>query len=112
MAVTIGSAGITFNNNTVQATAGIILSQSTTAETTDYTIGTTILVSANTDYLINTAFTVYAAPGRAAFILSAPAGALPLVGVWRSRGTVFVDSQSPSKGVSVPYYAILVQRVT
>jgi hypothetical protein len=112
MAVSIGSAGITFNDATVQATAGIILSQSTTAATTDYTIGTTVLVSHSSDQLINTAFTVYAAPARAAFILTAPAGALQLVGVWRSRGTVFVDSQSPSKGVSVPYYAILVQRVT
>ena len=112
MAVTIGSAGVTFNDATVQSTAGIILDTSSSSSTTDYRLGVTILVSHTGAVAVNTASTLYINDTRRAFLLDPVAGGLTLSGTWRARGSVFVDQVSPGKGnPGIPYYAILYQRV-
>ena len=119
MAVTIGSAGITFNDATVQSTAGIILDTSSSTETTDYRLGVTILIYHGAPVTINQANTVYALSGRQYFSLSNAAGAIQLNGTWRSRGTSIAlltpatdgdDKGTP--GTPAEYaYALMYQRV-
>jgi hypothetical protein len=118
MAVTIGSAGVTFNDATVQTTAFSIEGSSST-ETTDYKLGTYVLVKHSTFIALNAAATLYADSvepffgSRAVYVLADGGGGLLLSGTWRARGALFNttvggDDKTPGS----PEYIILFQRVS
>jgi hypothetical protein len=120
MAVTIGTAGITFNDATVQATKGLIRDSNTSTTATDYEIGVTILVSgvATTVGRNASVAVYYDTSDSTRFSLTS---GTQLTGTWRGRGTVFIRQEGGDTGGGgkdptppgpvVNYYVVLLQRV-
>lgn len=116
MAVTIGSAGITFNDSTVQATKGLIKDSNTANTATEYEIGVTIIASFVTESgappARNATQAVYYS-SSANYLFNISSGTA-LNGTWRARGAIQTGGTNLGGKGGVPteqLYVVLMQRV-